>query len=98
MQGAGPGDTVRYGRNQGRKSNPMFVFATAPACLLPLRTQGEEPTLPASPVPCLQQAGLLPAPASPTLFTLHHAVPVPGVDIVHQVAMLVSPPPPGRLP
>lgn len=26
MQGAGPGDIVRYERNQGRKNNPMFVL------------------------------------------------------------------------
>lgn len=50
MQGGeGPGDTVRYGRNQGRKSHLMFVLPTSPACLLLLRMQ--EPTFPPSPVP-----------------------------------------------
>ena len=83
---------------EGASAALMFVLSTAPAHLLPLRMQGEEPTFPPSPAPRLQQAGLLPASASPTLTPPHHGVPVSGTDTIHQVAVPVSPPPPESLP
>lgn len=44
---------------EGTSAALAFVLSTAPAHLLPLRMQGEEPTFPTSPAPRLQQAGLL---------------------------------------
>lgn len=103
-----PGATVRYRGSQGRKSDPDVPqggILTAPAHLLPLRMQGEEPTFSPHlflPLHLFHGSGRLdspaPAPAFPILSTSHHASPIPGIDTIHQVAMPVSPPPPGSLP